>query len=310
MGGQQFIQPTRVTAKVKAAISGLAALAPLHNPANLEGIEISEKIFPKASQIAVFDTAYHATLSEAVATYPIPRAWRDEGIRRYGFHGISHQYCAERVARYGDADKIVTCHLGNGCSLAATQGGRCVDTTMGFTPMEGLMMGSRSGSIDPGILLHLLRGKKYTERELDHLLNNESGLAGICGSSDMRDVLDQMQQGDTSAALAFSMFVHSLKGHIAMMAASMDGLDVLVFTAGIGENAPQVRAEACRGLRYLGIELDPGRNARGEAERLISAEHSRVKVYIIPTHEEWMIAKAAFKLGGSFFSRAWSFFRS
>jgi acetate kinase len=297
-GGEKFKKPVRITQRVKQTIRELEGLAPLHNPYNLEGIEIAEKMLPDIPQVAVFDTSYHSSIDEAAAAYPGPYAWKEQGIYRYGFHGISHHYCANRAAQLlskdPDALKIVTCHLGNGSSLAATQGGRCVDTTMGFTPMEGMMMGTRCGSIDPGIILYLLRTQKKTPEEVDRLLNFESGLKGICGNSDMRVVLEKKEKGDPRAALAFSMFVHRLKGFIGSMSASMDGLDVLVFTAGIGENASQVREETCRGLKHLGIALDSRKNARCVSDDLISTENSRVQVYVIHTREEWAIARETY----------------
>ena len=302
-GGEQFSKPTRINSTVKQAIKDLSPLAPLHNPANLQGIEMLEQLLPGIPQVAVFDTAYHRTISEEAATYAGPYDWREWGIRRYGFHGISHEYCAKRaghiISKELSSLKVVTCHLGNGCSLASTREGRCVDTTMGFTPMEGMMMGTRCGSIDPGILLYFLRNEKMDPEKLDLLLNFQSGLKGICGDSDMRLILARRNQKDQRAELAFSMFVHHLKRCIGWMTASMDGVDVLVFTAGIGESASEVRKETCQGLSHLGISLDLQKNINSTADRDISGKGSKVKILVIHTREEWSIAEKTLKILGT-----------
>src|SRR5438876_791300 len=237
-GGQELTQPTAITREVKTAIRSMSPLAPLHNRAELDGIEIIEKRMGDVLQVAVFDTGFHSGLPEAAAVYPGPYEWLRQGIRRYGFHGINHQYCAERAAQLLAKDpaalKLVTCHLGNGCSLAAIQGGRSVDTTMGFTPLEGLMMGTRSGSVDPGILTYLMRRGQLTGEQLDDLLNTKSGLLGISGiSGDMRQIVAAMKDGNPRATLAFEIFVHRLQGGIGAMTAVLGGIDALVFTAGI-----------------------------------------------------------------------------
>src|SRR3989440_497554 len=236
-GGKNFDKATAITPEVKSALASMSAFAPLHNRAELQGIEIIEKRIGPVLQVAAFDTGFHSRLPEPAAVYPGPYEWLRQGIRRYGFHGINHQYCAERAAQLLGKDpaalKLVTCHLGNGCSLAAIQGGRSVDTTMGFTPLEGLMMGTRSGSVDPGILTYLLR-QGHTGQDLDEILNAKSGLLGISGlSADMRMVVSAMQEGNARAKLAFEVFIHRLRSGIAAMAATLSGMDALVFTAGI-----------------------------------------------------------------------------
>jgi acetate kinase len=300
-GGRECEQSTFVTPKVKAAIAHLAELAPAHNPANLAGIEAIEQILGAVPQVAVFDTAFHAQMPEMATIYPGPYQWLKQGIRRYGFHGISHQYCAARAAEILDRDlkdlRLVTCHLGNGCSLAAIRGGRSVDTTMGFTPLEGLMMGSRSGSIDPGLLLHLLRQPNYSVEKLDRILNQESGLEGISGlSNDLREILAAMAQGNSRAQLAFDIYVHSLRSHIGAMLASLGGLDALAFTAGIGEHAASVRAAACEAFACLGLKLDSEKNAQSRLDWDIATPDSTVRVLVIHAQEDWEIARECWKL--------------
>ena len=241
-GGSDFEQATVMTPDVKSAIARMSVFAPLHNRAELEGIDILEKHLGNIPQVAVFDTGFHRRLPEAAAVYPGPYEWLAQGIRRYGFHGIDHQYCAGRAAQLLDRElgslKIVTCHLGNGCSLAAILHGRSVDTTMGFTLLDGLMMGTRSGSLDPGILTYLMREEKSTGEQLDDLLNTRSGLLGISGiSGDMRQIVMAMKDGNARAKLAFEMFVHHLQSGIGAMIAVLSGIDALIFTAGIGENS-------------------------------------------------------------------------
>lgn len=295
-GGPKLKEPIRVTPEVKKTIADAAAFAPLHNRAELEGIETIESVVGSVPQVAVFDTGFHRTIPPAAALYPGPYEWQDKGIRRYGFHGINHEYCSKRAAQMLRRDisqlKIVSCHLGNGCSLAAIAGGKSVDTTMGFTPLEGLMMGTRSGSIDPGILTYLLRETGISGQEIDDILNQRSGLLGISGiSSDMREVEAAAQSGNQRAQLAFDMFVHRLRKGIAQMAAVLGGADVLVFTAGIGENSSAVRAAACSGLHFLGIELDSEKNAHTSRDQEISATHSKIRVLVIHAQEDWAIAQ-------------------
>ena len=300
-GGQKFTQPTFITAEVKATIAGMAAFAPLHNRAELEGIEIIAKKIGAIPQVAVFDTSFHSQLPEAAAVYPGPYEWLGRGIRRYGFHGINHQYCAERAAqllgRPLDSLRLVNCHLGNGCSLAAIEGGRSVDTTMGFTPLDGLMMGTRSGAVDPGILTYLMRQDGLSGQQLDDVLNEKSGLLGISGaSSDMREIVGAMKAGHARAKLAFDIFVHRLQSSIGAMIAVLGGLDVLVFTAGIGENSPEVRAGTCAKQDFVGLSLDPAKNAQPAADQDISQPESTVRVLIIRGQEDWAIAKECWRL--------------
>jgi acetate kinase len=300
-GGAEYRHSTIINDDVKEAIAKLAIFAPVHNPANLEGIIAAEKVFGKVSQVAVFDTAFHAHLAPAAYTYAIPTKYTEQGIRRYGFHGISHQYCRDRAAsilnRKVEDLRLITCHLGNGCSLAAIQNGQSIDTTMGFTPLEGLVMGSRSGSIDAGILIHLLRQPDMDAEKLDRLLNRESGLLGVSGiSADLRPVLKAIAEGNQQAQLAFDVYVHSLRSHIGGMLASLGGLDALVFTAGVGENAPTVRAAACAGFEFLGLKLDLDKNNQRLMDVDISTADSLVRVLVIHTQEDWEIARECWHL--------------
>ena len=300
-GGPKLTQPAIVTPEVRHAISDVSSIAPLHNQAGLQGIDLATKLFPGIPQVAVFDTGFHRTLPLEAKVYAGPYAWYEAGIRRYGFHGINHEYCANRAAKMLGRDvnslKIITCHLGNGCSLAAIDGGKSVDTTMGFTPLEGLMMGTRSGSIDPGILTHLVRSGSARAEDLDGILNRQSGLLGISGvSSDMRDVVQAMRDGNTRAKLAFDTFIHRLCACIGAMAASLGGLDALVFTAGIGENSPEVRHAACERLGFLGIALERAKNSTMKPDADISALGSRVRVLVIRAQEDWAIAETCARL--------------
>ena len=302
-GGPQYFEPAIVTAEVKSAIENVSAFAPLHNRAELEGMEIVEKLLGPVPQIAVFDTGFHRTMPLAAKTYPGPYEWFEQGIRRYGFHGINHQYCAERAAQFLHQDpntlKLVTCHLGNGCSLAAIREGRSVDTTMGFTPLEGLMMGTRSGSVDPGVLTYLMRQRHFFDEKLDDVLNKRSGLLGISGmSGDMREVLDARQKGNERAKLAFDMYVHRLQSGIGAMMAVLGGADALIFTAGVGENSPDVRAAVCDNFAFLRVRLDPARNQQqhSDTDRDISTADSPVRVLVIHAQEDWMIARQCWNL--------------
>ncbi len=295
-GGREFVQSARITGEVKAVIEQLSPLAPAHNPAALAGIEAVEKLLGQVPQIAVFDTAFHSTLSDAAAIYPGPYAWAEQGIRRYGFHGISHEDCAHRAAKILGRDldslRLITCHLGNGCSLCAIENGKSVDTTMGFTPLEGLMMGTRSGSIDPGLLLYLLREKGISADELDRVLNRESGLKGISGlSGDLREIEAAKAQGHARAQLAFDMDVHRLRSGIGAMLASLGGLDALIFTGGIGQHSALMRAAACQAFAFLGLELDAGKNEDSPVDKDIAARDSPVRVLVIEAQEDWAIAK-------------------
>jgi acetate kinase len=300
-GGQQFKQPTVITVQVKSAIASMSVFAPLHNRAELEGIEIVEKKIGAIPQVAVFDTSFHSNLAEAAAVYPGPYEWLARGIRRYGFHGINHQYCAQRAAQFLGRDlkslNLITCHLGNGCSLAAIQGGRSADTTMGFTPLDGLMMGTRSGAVDPGILTFLMREDGLSGQQLDDLLNTKSGLLGISGiSSDMRRIVAEMKTGNARAKLAFEIFIHRLQSSIGAMIAVLGGLDCLVFTAGIGENSPEVRHAACASLGFIGLKLDGPKNSQASGDQDISLASSRVRVLVLRAQEDWAIAQACWRM--------------
>ncbi len=300
-GGPEFRQPTIIDKKVKAAITQKSVFAPLHNRAELEGMAVIEKRFGAVPQVAVFDTGFHSQLPEPAFVYPGPYEWLAEGIRRYGFHGINHQYCAERASQILGKNlsslKLVICHLGNGCSLSAVQNGYSVDTTMGFTPLDGLMMGTRSGSVDPGILTYLMRQGRYTGTQLDELLNKRSGLFGISGTSgDMREIVASMAQGNVRAKLAFDIFVHRLRSCIGAMIAALDGIDSLIFTAGIGENSSEVRTQACANFNYLGLRLDFEKNAHPVPDVDISTTDSAVRVLVIRAEEDWSIAKDCWRL--------------
>lgn len=300
-GGEEYREPTLITPQVKDAIIHLSTFAPVHNPANVEGIEAIEQVLPNLPQVAVFDTAFHRNLPLSAAIYPGSYQWFEEGIRRYGFHGISHQYCAERTAQLLQQDlhslRLIVCHLGNGCSLAAIRDGVSIDTTMGFTPLDGLMMGSRSGSIDPGILIYLLREQGFDADKLDRVLNYESGLKGISGiSGDMRQIQSAIASGNSRASLAFDIYVHSLRQHIGSMLASLGGLDALVFTGGVGENQPDVRSLACEAFGFMGIKLDAAKNAQSPPDSHISTPDSTVRVLIVHTQEDWAIATQCWNL--------------
>lgn len=300
-GGPDYRQPALVNPVVIAAIEKAAVFAPLHNRVELEGIRLVEEAFGGVPQVAVFDTGFHMHIPEAAAIYAGPYEWVRQGIRRYGFHGINHQYCAERGAQLLSSKleelRLVTCHLGNGCSLAAIRGGVSVDTTMGFTPLDGLVMGTRSGSIDPGILTFLMREKKRTGNELDDLLNKKSGLLGISGiSSDMREIVAAMKGGNGRAKLAFDIFVHRLQTGLGGMVAALGGADAIVFTAGIGENSPEVRAAACANFGFMGLKLDEAANQAAHGDQEISTRTSQVRVLVLKAEEDWAIAKECWKV--------------
>jgi acetate kinase len=300
-GGAHFKNPVVITDKVRAAIVSVSAFAPLHIRAEVEGMKIVEDLLGAVTQVAVFDTAFHSQIPPSAAIYPGPYEWFESGIRRYGFHGINHQYCAGRAAQMLGADvkalRIVSCHLGNGCSVTGVRDGQSIDTTMGFTPLEGLMMGTRSGSVDPGILTFLMRQGQLDGQDIDKVLNQKSGLLGISGlSSDMRDILAGIRQGHQRAKLAFDIYVHRLRAAIGGMAAVLGGIDALVFTGGVGENSPEVRAAVCSGLEFLGIRLSDRTNARPSLDQDISTTDSCVRVLVIRAEEDWSIAKECWKL--------------
>jgi acetate kinase len=297
-GGQDYQQSVLITPTVKGAIEKLSAFAPLHNPANLEGIEIMEQL-GDLPQVAVFDTAFHAQMPLTSAVYPLPYAWYEQGIQRYGFHGTSHQYVAQRSVQILDQPipRLITCHLGNGCSLAAIQNGKSVATTMGFTPLDGVMMGTRCGSIDPGIILHLLR-QGHSLENLDRVLNYESGLLGISGvSSDMRQVLNACKE-NPRARLAFDLFIRRLRSEIAAFLPILGGLDTLVFTGGIGEHSAAVRSAVCEGFEFLGWKLDGAQNESSPVDRDIATASSAVRILVVQTHEDWAIARECGRIVG------------
>jgi acetate kinase len=304
-GGTRFTEPTLVTDEVLAEIRALVPLAPLHNPANITGIEVARRLRPDLPQVAVFDTAFHATIPEAAARYAIDRATADRyGIRRYGFHGTSHAYVAQATAALLGRDpadvNVIVLHLGNGASASAVRGGVCVDTSMGLTPLEGLVMGTRSGDVDPGVVFHLARVAGMSTDEIDTLLNKKSGLLGLCGANDMREIGRRMagSGADADAAqLAFDVYVHRLRRYVGAFTAVLGRVDAVAFTAGVGENSAAVREAAMSGLEGLGITLDSVRNAvRAPGARLISAASSQVAVAVVPTDEELAIARDTYAL--------------
>jgi acetate kinase len=294
-GGDRFRESVRITGEVRSEIARLIELAPSHNRMELAGVEAVESVLgASAPQIAVFDTAFHSTLAPEVFVYPGPYEWLEQGIRRYGFHGISHHYCSQQasrmLARGLKSLRLICCHLGSGCSLAAVREGNCVNTTMGFTPLDGLMMATRSGAVDPGILLHLLK-RGHSAADLDRVLNEGSGLLGVSGvSPDMREILAAREDANPRAQLAFDLYVHRLRFYIAAMLPSLGGLDALVFTGGVGENSSAVREAVCQGLAFLGVFLNRHRNATVREDADISDAESRIRVLVIKAQEEWEIA--------------------
>ncbi|WP_344951492.1 acetate kinase [Sphaerisporangium flaviroseum] len=293
-GGPVFIEPTLITDEVVKHIQEAVPLAPLHNPANLAGIEVTRRLWPDLPQVAVFDTAFHSTMPLAARTYAVDHEVAQRyGLRRYGFHGTSTAYvsrvAAELVDRAGLANVIVL-HLGNGASATAVAAGRCVDTSMGMTPLEGLVMGTRSGDLDPGTIFHLIRGGMAPD-EVESMLIERSGLLGLCGDNDMRAVLARVESGDEAAALAYDVYCHRLRKYIGAYCAVLGEVDVIAFTGGVGENSALVRRSVLSGLEHMGIRLDPLRNMSGDAKRLISADDSDVVIAVVPTDEELEIAR-------------------
>jgi acetate kinase len=303
--GGDFRASVRIEAGVRSRISALAELAPLHNPPGLEALAAAESELPGVPQVAVFDTAFHASLPPATHTYALPGKWtRDWGIRRYGFHGLSHAWCADRAAamlgRPVEELRLVVCHLGHGCSAAAILGGRCVDTTMGFTPLDGLMMATRSGSVDPGIVLHVQLRHGLSAQEVEHALNHESGLLGVSGTSgDMREVLASARAGDERARLALDVYTHRVRQAIGALAVTLGDVDALVFTAGVGENSPEVRAQACRGLDLLGLELDADANARCRPDADVARRGTRARILVIATREDLTMLREVVRVIGA-----------
>ncbi len=300
-GGSRFVESVEATPDVRRTLLELAELAPVHNATQVKVMEETERVLGRRlPQFAVFDTAFHATLAPAAYTYGGPHEWLERGIRRYGFHGISYQYCSRRAAELaggGDQFRLVACHLGRGCSMAAIRGGKSVDTTMGFTPLDGLVMGSRSGSVDPGILLHLLLRQGVSAQDLDDLLNRESGLEGLSGvSSDLRAVMEASSAGNSRARLAIDVFVHSARRFLGAMIAALGGVDAVAFTGGIGEHSPGIRAAVCEPFGYLGLKVDSERNQGATGDMLISSAGSRVIGLVVRAQENWEIARECVRL--------------
>jgi acetate kinase len=291
-GGERFSAPVLINDAVLAAISDLAVLAPLHNPANANGIEVARRAFPELPHVAIFDTAFHATLPPRAFTYAVPRAW---GVRRYGFHGTSHAYVSREAARVlgrPEADvNVIVLHLGNGASATAVSGGRSIDTSMGLTPLEGLVMGTRSGDVDPALVLHVRRTRNLSTDEIDAVLNSRSGLLALAGDNDMREVQRRAAVGDAGAELALDVYCYRIRKYVGAYLAALGGADAIVFTAGVGENDPLVRARSLAGLERLGIVVDGERNAAGET--VISPDGAPVAVLVIATNEELEMATQA-----------------
>lgn len=296
-GGEEFAASTLITDEVMKALEKCSAMAPLHNPPNIIGINACKAIMPGVPQVGVFDTAFHQTMPAKAFMYGLPyELYKEDHIRRYGFHGTSHRYVAGEVAKVMGVPveklRIINCHLGNGSSLAAIKYGKCVDTTMGFTPLAGVLMGTRCGDIDPAIVLNVMDNHNLSTKEMDTLMNKKSGVLGISGvSSDFRDLGQAAAEGNERAQLALDMFHYQVRKEIGAFAAAMGGVDVITFTAGVGENGIEDRAAIAEGLEYLGAKLDPQRNNVRGKDALISTDDSTVKMYVIPTNEEIMIAR-------------------
>jgi len=299
-GGSVFTKTTLITDEIKKVIRSLFSLAPLHNPPNLMGIEVAEKVFPNAKQVAVFDTAFHQTMPEVSHRYAIPNELYDkEHIRVYGFHGTSHQYVSKKaISIIGEKkSKIISLHLGNGCSITAIKNGKSIDTSLGFGTMNGLIMGTRSGDIDQSVVLFLEQHLGYTSKEITNLLQKRSGMFGLTGFTDLRDIEDAAAEGDKMSSLALAMSAYRVKKYIGAYTAAMNGLDALLFTAGIGENSDVVRKMICSDLDFLGIVLDEDKNSlRSKHCRAIESKKSKVKILVIPTNEELEIAEQTYKL--------------
>ncbi|MGC1205548.1 MAG: acetate kinase [Flavobacteriaceae bacterium] len=299
-GGKHFTATTEITPAVKDKIRALSSLAPLHNPANLEGIEVAEAIFPKAKQVAVFDTAFHQSIPEHAYKYAIPNDYLDtHNIRLYGFHGTSHKYVSEKAIAFlkKKHSKIITIHLGNGCSMTAIKDGKSIDHTLGFSPVNGLIMGTRCGDIDQSIIFHLAEKFNLSFSEINTILQKKSGMLGLTGYSDLRDIQAEAEKGNKSCQLALQMNAYRIKKYIGSYAAILNGLDAIVFTAGIGENSPEMRKRVCEDMDYLGITLDLEKNqVRPHKLTVVSTEKSKVKILVIPTNEELEIAKQSVSL--------------
>ena len=294
-GGATFSDTILIDQKVKEKIKELFSLAPLHNPPNLKGIEVAEEIFPEAPQVAVFDTAFHQTIPSKANHYAIPvEFYEKEHIQVYGFHGTSHKYVSEVANKILDKEKtkLVTIHLGNGCSMTAVENGKSIDHTLGFGPVNGLIMGTRSGDIDQSVIFYMVEQLGYSAKEVSDLLHHKSGMLGLTGYSDLRDIEAEAEKGNRACELALQMNAYRIKKYIGAYAAAMNGLDAIVFTAGIGENSELLRKMVCKDLEYLGLQLDEEKNSiRSKENREINSEASKVKIYVIPTNEELEIAK-------------------
>ncbi|MDP5200468.1 acetate/propionate family kinase [Flavobacterium sp. DG2-3] len=298
-GGSDFSDTVKIDDKVKEKIKQLFELAPLHNPANLEGINVAEEIFSSAEQIAVFDTAFHQTMPEVAYKYAIPNYLLTENkVRVYGFHGTSHKYVSEKAINYlKDNSKIITIHLGNGCSMAAVKDGKCIDTSMGFSPSNGLIMGTRAGDIDQSVIFYMIKNLGYTPDEVNAVLLKQSGMLGLTGYSDLRDIEAEAEKGNKDCQLALQMNAYRIRKTIGAYAAALNGLDAIIFTAGIGENSSFMRKLICTDLNYFGIEIDVEKNQiRSKELREINTEKSIVKVLVVPTDEEYEIANQVYHL--------------
>ncbi|MEL1254573.1 acetate kinase [Flavobacterium sp. DGU38] len=298
-GGSEFSDTVKINEKVKAKIKQLFELAPLHNPANLEGINVAEEIFNSAEQIAVFDTAFHQTMPEVAYKYAIPNKFLTENkVRVYGFHGTSHKYVSEQAIEFlENSSKIITIHLGNGCSMAAVKDGKCIDTTMGFSPSNGLIMGTRAGDIDQSVIFYMIKNLNYTPDEVNAVLLKQSGMLGLTGYSDLRDIEAEAEKGNKECQLALLMNAYRIKKTIGSYTAALNGLDAIIFTAGIGENSSYMRQLICTDMDYLGIELDKEKNQiRSKAVREINQVNSKAKILVVPTDEEFEIANQVYQL--------------
>ncbi len=301
-GGDKFSRSQEITKEVLDAIKELQDIAPLHNPPNIAGIEAAKEHFPNVPHIAVFDTAFHQTMPEHSYMYAVPYDWYTKyGVRRYGFHGPSHYYVSRRAIKLlrKKNSKIITLHIGNGVSITAIKDGKSVDTSMGFTPLEGAIMGTRSGDVDPAVLCYIMQKEGRSAKEVENILNKQSGLLGITGDLfDRRDIIQKAKEGDARAKLAIDMEVYRLKKYLGAYAAALGGLDAIVFTAGVGENSPLIREKACAGLVGFGLKLDPAKNKKavGGVEADISVNRSRIRIYVIPTNEELVFVEEVLKL--------------
>ena len=303
--GGDFTAAVKITPEIREKLAALTDVAPLHNPPSLEALAAAEAELPNVPQLAIFDTAFHATIPPEAHRYPVPESWaRDWGIRRYGFHGLSHAYCAKRAAammeRPADGLRLVICHLGHGCSATAVRSGRSIDTTMGFTPLEGLMMATRSGSIDPGIVLHVQQRHGLTPQQVDIILNRQSGLLGMSGvSGDMREVLAATRTGNEQAHLALEVYTHRVRQAIGALAATLGGVDALIFTGGVGENAAEVRAKVCTGLEFMGLKLDTEINGSCRPDADVAQRTSRGRILVIAAREDLSMLEEVIRVLGT-----------